>query len=96
VRADLYFYGANPARLASPKSKRAVMTDTKIRYSKITINETQIYESDGDIHIIYNANKFRITNKELLCYHKFTDKQKLKLEKLILNFVARINMIGED
>jgi hypothetical protein len=28
VRADLYFYGANPARLASPKSKRAVMTKT--------------------------------------------------------------------
>jgi len=34
VRADLYFYGANPARLASPKSKRAVMTDIKIRDSK--------------------------------------------------------------
>jgi hypothetical protein len=32
VRADLYFYGANPARLASPKSKRAraVMTTTTI------------------------------------------------------------------
>ena len=30
MRADLYFYGANPARLASPKSKRAVMTTTTI------------------------------------------------------------------
>jgi hypothetical protein len=30
VRADLYFYEANPARLASPKSKRAVMTTTTI------------------------------------------------------------------
>ena len=63
------------------------MTDTIIK--KITINETRIYESGGDIHIIYNADKFR-------GYHKFTDKQKLKLEKLILNFVAKIIMIGED
>ena len=30
MRADLYFYEANPARLASPKSKRAVMTTTTI------------------------------------------------------------------
>jgi len=68
------------------------MTDSKIRDSKIIINETQIYESGGDIHIIYNSNKFRINDKKLLSYHKFTDKQKLKLEKLILNFVAKIIM----
>ena len=72
------------------------MTDIKIRDSKIIINETSIYESNGDIHIIYNANKFQITDKESLCYHKFTDQQKLKLEKLILNFVAKIIMTGED
>jgi len=72
------------------------MTDIKIRDSKITINDTRIYESGGDIHIIYNANEFQITDKKSLCYHKFTDQQKLKLEKLILNFVAKIIMTGED
>ncbi len=40
VRADLYFYGANPARLASPKSKRAVMTDIKIKDSKGNIYDS--------------------------------------------------------
>jgi len=35
VRADLYFYGANPARLASPKSKRAVMTDKFLKKLQI-------------------------------------------------------------
>jgi len=68
------------------------MTDSKIRDSKIIINDTRIYESGGDIHIIYNANKFRINDKKFLCYHKFTDKQKLELEKVILNFVAKIIM----
>ena len=59
------------------------------------INETHIYEIDGDIHIMYNANKLRISKEELICYIKFTEKQKLELEKLILNFVARIIMTGE-
>jgi len=68
------------------------MRDIKIRDSKITINDTRIYESGGDIHIMYNANKFQITDKKFFCYHKFTDKQKLELEKLILNFVAKIIM----
>lgn len=68
------------------------MTDSKIRNSKITINDTWIYESGGNIHIIYNATKFRINDKKFLCYHKFTDKQKLELEKLLLNFVAKIIM----
>ena len=63
--------------------------------TKIMINETHIYENDGDIHIVYNANKLGISKEELICYIKFTEKQKLELEKLILNFVARTVMIGE-
>jgi hypothetical protein len=59
---------------------------------KIMINKTHIYEINGDIHIIYNANKLRISKEELICYIKFTEKQKLEFEELILNFMARTVM----
>jgi hypothetical protein len=63
--------------------------------TKIMINKTHIYEIDGDIHIVFNANKLQISKEELIYHIKFTEKQKLKFEKLILNFVARIFMTGE-
>jgi len=63
--------------------------------TKIMINKTHIYEIDGDIYIVYNANKLRISKEESICYIKFTEKQKLALEKLILNFVARTLMTSE-
>ena len=48
--------------------------------TKIMINKTHIYEIDGDIYIVYNANKLRISKEESICYIKFTEKQKLKFD----------------
>jgi 5-methylcytosine-specific restriction endonuclease McrA len=52
VRADLYFYGANPARLASPKSKRAVMTNQAKAIFKTIDNYLDAIGAD----IIENSN----------------------------------------
>ena len=83
MRADLYFYGANPARLASPKSKRAVMTDIKIRDSK-----GNIYNSCHFIDKIIQFLDTQIENANAM---------KVELENVrSINSELRKESLGED
>jgi len=105
VRADLYFYGANPARLASPKSKRAVMTDIKIRdsieniYYSCTFIDKIIEFLDTQIE---NANALKIElervraiNKELRRESESTKNEIDKHQNEINNYKNKLELVDD-
>ena len=68
MRADLYFYGANPARLASPKSKRAVMTKLFNIGDIVYIIKTEKEERIQKLKIYSIELKEETYNNALLVY----------------------------